>query len=102
MGCGTSQPASEITAHKPKPVAKREEKEVEGVAVADKLEGAAEIAAAGAVAGAMATAAVTAVVNSDATLQSAPEELARVTGEALLEMAKTVPFVAPVAYLLVR
>ncbi len=100
MGCGTSQPASEITAHKPKPVAKREEKEVEGVAVADKLEGAAEIAAAGAVAGAMATAAVTAVINSDATLQSAPEELVRVTGEALLEMAKTVPFVAPVAYLI--
>ncbi|UPR02812.1 hypothetical protein HOP50_11g61390 [Chloropicon primus] len=68
--------------------------------LSERLEGAAEIAAAGAVAGAMATAAVTAVVNSDATIQSAPEELVKVTGEALLEVAKTVPFVAPVAYLI--
>ena len=76
----------------------KEKKDAEGYA--SKLEGAAEIAAAGAVAGAMATAAATAVVNSDANLQNAPEELVKVTGEALLEMAKTVPFVAPVAYLI--
>jgi len=50
-------------------------------------------------AGAAAAATVTAVVNSE-NLSSAPEDLAKVTGEALLEMAKTVPFVAPVAYLI--
>ena len=71
-----------------------------GKDLSEKLEGAAEIAATGAVAGAMATAAATAVINSDTSLQNAPEELVRVTGEALLEMAKTVPFVAPVAYLI--
>ena len=99
MGCGTSQPVSEITEPKPQKEPQKEEV-VQGVAVAERLDGAAELAAAGAVAGAMATAAATAAINSDASLQNAPEELVRVTGEALLEMAKTVPFVAPVAYLI--
>ena len=119
MGCGSSAPVAEdapvarpaepAKATEPKPdnaqakvsntVETDKREESKSTELADRLEGAAEMAAVGALAGAAAAATVTAVVNSE-NLSSAPEDLAKVTGEALLELAKTVPFVAPVAYLI--
>ena len=119
MGCGSSAPVAEdapvarpaepAKTAEPKPdnaqakvsntVETDKREESKSTELADRLEGAAEMAAVGALAGAAAAATVTAVVNSE-NLSSAPEDLAKVTGEALLEMAKTVPFVAPVAYLI--